>query len=281
MPEGAAVRLHRVGIVGLGLIGGSIARDLRARQPDLHLIGVDAPEVLDAAYSADVIQERAISVDALTDSDIVILAAPVPAIVGRIGELGTIQFRGLVTDVGSTKRRIMNAAAEAGLARFIGGHPMAGSDLGGFEQSRRGLFEGRPWFVVEPESSASIGDRAAVEALVHMLGALPVAADALTHDRTVAYVSHVPQLLAVALMNTAADGCGDAGLQQAGRAFAEMTRLARSPAGVWQGIVETNRDCIATAIRDLIDHLEPLIDHDTRKLDAAFTAAARHRQNCG
>lgn len=273
--------LHRVGIVGLGLIGGSIARDLRGRQPDVYVIGVDAPDVLEAAYSRGAIHQRAVSVDALTDADIVILAAPVPAIVARIRELGAIQFRGLVTDVGSTKRHIMTAAAEAGLARFIGGHPMAGSDLGGFEQSRPGLFDGRPWFVVEPESGTSIGDRAAVEALVRMLGAMPVAADALTHDRTVAYVSHVPQLLAVALMNTAADGCGDAGLQQAGRAFAEMTRLARSPAPVWQGIVETNRDCIAAAIRELIDHLEPLIDHDTQKFAAAFAAAARHRQNCG
>ena len=281
MPERAAIRLHRVGLVGLGLIGGSIARDLRARKPDLQLIGVDAPDVLDAAYTAGAIHERATSVDALTDADVVILAAPVPAIIGRIGELGAMHFRGLVTDVGSTKRRIMRAAAEAGLARFVGGHPMAGSDAGGFAQSRAGLFDGRPWFVVEPDSGASIDDRAAVEMLLKTLGALPVGSDALTHDRTVAYVSHVPQLLAVALMNTAADACGEAGLQPAGPAFAEMTRLARSPAELWKGIVETNRDCIADAIQELIDHLEPLIDHDTRKLDAAFTAAARHRQNCG
>jgi prephenate dehydrogenase len=278
VPEGAARPLHRVGIVGLGLIGGSIARDLRARQPDVHLLGIDADDVLDVAYSAGVIDERRASIEALPDVDILVLATPVPAIVSRIGELGAMQFRGLVTDVGSTKRQIVASAASAGLARFIGGHPMAGSDRGGFEQSRIGLFDGRPWFLVTPAAGALGDDRAAVEGLVRTLGAIPVDIDALQHDRTVAHVSHLPQLLAVALMNTAAEACGESGVQSAGRAFGEMTRLARSPADLWKGIVETNRDCIEEALRDLIRHLEPLIDHDTSKLDEAFAAAARRRQ---
>jgi prephenate dehydrogenase len=281
VPECAALPCERVGIVGLGLIGGSIARDLRSRQPDIQIIGVDAPDVLDAAYAAGTIDETHVSTEALADADLVILAAPVSAIIERIRELGARHFRGLVTDVGSTKRQILAAAAEAGLERFIGGHPMSGSERGGFEESRTGLFDSRPWFLVPPDSGAAGGDRATIDALVRTLGAVPVETDAFTHDRTVAHISHLPQLLAVALMNTAADACGEAGVQQAGRAFADMTRVACSPPEMWKDIVETNRDLIAQAIMELVSHLEPLVDYDTRKLDAGFTRAARYRQNCG
>jgi prephenate dehydrogenase len=281
VPEGAASPFRRIGIVGLGLIGGSIARDLRARRSDVEVIGVDSGAVLDAAHTAGVIHQRADSLEALTDADLVILAAPVPAILDRIGELGAMRFAGLVTDVGSTKRHIVAAAEQARLARFIGGHPMAGNERGGYAESRAGLFDGRPWFLVKAGASDSSGDGAALDALVRLLGANPIATDALTHDRTVAHISHVPQLLAVALMNTAADACGESGLVQAGRAFGEMTRLARSPAELWNGIIATNRDCIAQAIQDLIGHLEPLLDHDPRTLADAFAEAARRRQYIG
>jgi prephenate dehydrogenase len=278
VPADVASPFHRVGIAGLGLIGGSIARELRARRPDVHVIGVDAANVLDAAYTAGIIDERRSTVQTLHDVDIVILAAPVPAIIDMLGELGAAQFDGLATDVGSTKRHILTAAEAAGLTRFVGGHPMAGSERGGFEQSRPGLFEGRPWFLVPPTRGISSDDLAVVQGLVREVGAIPVETDGLSHDRTVAHVSHLPQLLAVALMNTAADACGEAGLEQAGRAFDEMTRLAHSPAELWQGIVDTNRDCIARAVLDLVHHLEPLVDYDTRKLRAAFAEAARHRE---
>jgi prephenate dehydrogenase len=264
---------RRIGIAGLGLIGGSIARDLRARRPEVELIGVDVPGVLELAHEAGVIDERATSVAAVSGADLVILAAPVPAIAELAGELATSGFSGLVTDVGSTKRHVLAAAAEAGLTRFVGGHPMAGSERGGFVSSRAGLFEGRPWFVVAPDSGAIGADVAAIEDLARTLGAVPVTTDALTHDRTVAHLSHLPQLVAVALMNTAAAACGEAGLQHAGRAFGEMTRLARSPADIWQGILESNRDCIAEAARDLIGRLERLVAADARTLESAFQSA--------
>jgi prephenate dehydrogenase len=266
---------RRIGIAGLGLIGGSIARQLRARWPDTTLAGVDAPAVLDAARASDVIHEARSSVRELTDVDLVVLAAPVHAIVALIGELGSAGFAGIVTDVGSTKRDILAAAEQAGLARFIGGHPMAGSERGGFDQSRPDLFVGRPWFIVSPANATRSDDRLAVEQLVEALGGLPVHINAAVHDRTLAYVSHLPQLVAVALLNTAAEGCGETFLEHAGRGFEDMTRLARSPAELWQGIVDSNRDYVAKAVHELIANLEPLIDRDTRKLDEAFKHAAR------
>ena len=267
---------RRVGIAGLGLIGGSIARHLRTRWPDTRLIGVDAPDVQDAARSSGAIHEARASVKALTDVDLVVLAAPVPAIIELIGELGSIAFPGLVMDTGSTKRHILAAAEHAGLARFIGGHPMAGSERGGFDQSRPDLFVDRPWFVVPPAQAPRSDDRATVEQVVRALGAVPVHIDATAHDRTVAYVSHLPQLLSVALMNTAAEACGDEGLQHRGRGFSDMTRLATSPAELWNGIVDSNRDCISEAARELIAQLETLLESDTRTLAAAFARAARH-----
>jgi prephenate dehydrogenase len=265
---------RRIGIAGLGLIGGSIARQLRARWPDTPLIGVDAPDVLDAARASEIIHEARSSVRALTDVDLVVLAAPVPAIVDLIGELASAGFSGIVTDVGSTKRRILAAAEQAGLARFIGGHPMAGSERGGFDQSRPDLFVGRPWFIVTPANAARSDDRLAVEQLVEALGGLPVHISAAVHDRSLAYVSHLPQLVAVALLNTAADGCSETGLEHAGRGFEDMTRLARSPAELWQGIVDSNRDYLAKAVHELIANLEPLVDADPGKLEAAFAQAA-------
>lgn len=265
---------RRIGIAGLGLIGGSMARQLRTRWPDTPLVGVDAPAVLDAARASDVIHEARSSVRALTDVDLIVLAAPVPAIVDLIGELASAGFAGIVTDVGSTKRQILAAAEQAGLARFIGGHPMAGSERGGFDQSRPDLFVGRPWFIVPPASAARSDDRLAVEQLVEALGGLPVHINAAVHDRTLAYVSHLPQLIAVALLNTAAEGCSETGLEHAGRGFEDMTRLARSPAELWQGIVDSNRDYLAKAVHELVANLEPLVDADPGKLEAAFAQAA-------
>jgi prephenate dehydrogenase len=264
---------RRIGIAGLGLIGGSIARGVRARWPDTHLIGVDTPDVVDAARSAGVVHDTRASVQALTDVELVVLAAPVPVIIESIAELGSVPFDGIVMDVGSTKRSILAAAETAGLERFVGSHPMAGSERGGFDQSRPDLFLDRPWFIVPPANGSRSDDQLAVDQLVRALGAMPVHVDATTHDRTVAYVSHLPQLLSVALMNTAADGCGDDGLQHTGRGFADMTRLAQSPAELWKGIVDSNRDCISDAARELMTHLEALLDPDTRKLDAAFAQA--------
>ena len=278
MTAGTAPPLHRIGIAGLGLIGGSIAHDLRARWPDVHVAGVDAHDVLDAALASGVIHDGSPSVNALADADLVVLAAPVPAIIDLIGALGSAGFRGIVTDVGSTKRQILAAAERAGLTRFVGGHPMAGSERGGFVEARPGLFAGQPWFIVPPRPGTRSEERDAVERLARALGAVPVDVDAATHDRTVAHVSHLPQLLAVALMNTAVDACGETTLAHAGRGFADMTRLARSPADLWTGILDTNRDCIAQAVLDLINHLEPLVDSDTRQLEAAFAQAARTRQ---
>lgn len=244
-----------LGIVGVGLIGGSLAAAVRSRWPEARIVGVDRPVVLADAQARGWIHESRSSASSLADADLVVLAAPIPQIVEAVIELRSAG--GAVTDVGSTKRRILRTAAHVGLRGFVGGHPMAGAEGRGLAGARADLFEGRPWFVV-PGEGAPAGVVARVEALAAGVGAVACRVEAETHDRVMAYVSHLPQLLAVALMNVAAGGAGPEGLAMAGRAFGEMTRLAASPAGMWQGILASNDDYIAEALEGLRRELDAL-----------------------
>jgi prephenate dehydrogenase len=236
----------RIAIVGLGLIGGSIAAAVRAAWPDVQISALDRPDVLADAEARGLISRRARTIEDIADIDLIVLAAPVPAILNLLPVIGRLGTRAVVTDVGSTKRHIMRAAADANLQRFIGGHPVAGAERPGLAQARPDLFERQPWLLVAG-SPADAHSLTQLEAFVRGLGAEPHRLDADTHDRTMAYVSHLPQLLAVALINTAGAAVGESGLKLSGRAFGEMTRLASSPADLWQGILATNADYVAEA----------------------------------
>lgn len=241
-----------VAIAGLGLIGGSIALGLRRAWPGVRVIGVDRPDVLAAARRIGAIAEDRRRVSELEDAQVVVLAAPVPDIVQLLREAGDASLGALITDVGSTKRRIMGAA-RAGSLRFVGGHPIAGAASGGLANARADLFEGREWLVVP--NGGDPADIGGVERLVAVLGATSRRVDADEHDRLMAYVSHLPQLLATALMSTAGAAVGAGGLTAAGPGFADMTRLASSPLEIWRGILDTNGDYIAEAADALVSAL--------------------------
>jgi prephenate dehydrogenase len=242
-----------VGIAGLGLIGGSIALRTRAVWPAVRLIGIDREAVSREALATRVVDEVRPAVSALVDVDLVILATPVPAVIDLVAAVSEARLSSVVTDVGSTKREIISAARRAGLANFIGGHPVAGAEYSGLAAARADLFVERPWLLVDaPPESAHVRR---LERFVTALGAVPMHLDATAHDRAMAYLSHLPQLLAVALMKTAADACGGDALAASGRAFREMTRLASSPSEMWNGILATNADFVAEAARALVDRL--------------------------
>jgi prephenate dehydrogenase len=267
----------RVGLVGVGTIGGSIAAAAAAAWPGVRVVGVDRPEALrDAAGRGWVHETRSRAAD-LADVDLVVLATPVPHIIETIAELGRLGTRAIVTDVGSTKRRIVSAAASSGLATFVGGHPMAGSEGHGLAHARRDLFAGRPWLVVPNRSREDLTAR--VESFARGLGAVPRRIDAESHDRVIAYVSHLPQMLAVALMNVVGDAAGAGGLAMAGPALADMTRLSASPADLWQGILESNGDHVGDALAQFgaaLDALRRALP-DPQAIADAFGRAARHR----
>jgi prephenate dehydrogenase len=163
-----------------------------------------------------------------------------------------------VTDVGSTKRSIIATATDVGLRPFVGGHPMAGGERPGLDQARADLFVDRPWLLVEGTADADA--RARVEAFARGLGARPSWMDAATHDRTVAYISHLPQVVAAALMHAADGALGTDGVTAAGPAFAEMTRLASSPPDMWTSVLADNADFVAEALAQFARDLPSIAD---------------------
>ena len=280
MPSrGGPAPFGRVGIVGLGLIGGSVAAATRAAWPEVEIAALDRPEVLREAEARGWCQRSARSLDDLARVDLILLATPVREIISQLPAIARIASHAIVTDVGSTKREILRAAEQAGLRNFIGGHPVAGAERSGLASARADLFDRQPWLLV-PSSSTSETSFTRLDDFVRGLRALPHRLDADTHDRTMAYVSHLPQLLAVALMNTAGAAVGDAGLKLSGRAFGEMTRLAASPAALWEGILSTNADYVAEAAGAMANELptrEARLSA-TRWIEQTFQMAGERRQ---
>jgi len=244
-------RRPTVAIVGLGLIGGSLARGLS--RAGYTVIGVDRPDVARRARAARAVARVAASPEEAADlCDVVVLAASPAANLRLLRRVAPRARPGLViTDVGSVKGPICREAARRGLA-FVGGHPMAGTERSGFGASSAGLFRGRSWILC-PARRTPRDAVAAVRRVARAVGARPVRMSPAEHDRTVAFLSHAPQLVSWALVDAArADPVARRRLAVAGPGFAGMTRLAASPPGLWRDILAQNRRETARAVRALI-----------------------------
>jgi prephenate dehydrogenase len=284
---GAPPIFDKIGIVGLGLIGGSIALAARQLWPKALVIGVDNKDVLETAMRLHAIDVAADDLVVLAEADIVILSAPVKTNISLLTELDeNVRQAAVITDTGSTKRG-MAQASSALPARFtfVGGHPLAGAARGGLEHARPDLFSGRPWLLT-PESVTDGGrafrateDLAKLTAFIQALGAVPRVISVQAHDRLLAFLSHLPQLTASALMTVVGESVGKDGLDLAGRGLADTTRLASSPPDIWRDIAATNADEIGPALDALIALLQDLRRDlpDGDKLAEVFTAAARWR----
>ena len=272
---------HQIAIVGFGLIGGSIALAIRERWPSIRITAVDRPAVLAHAAGSGAIDRAVQRVAELGGNDLVILAAPVEQNVRLLPEAATtIGDGGLITDVGGTKRDIVNAAgALSGVrAAFVGGHPIGGAEQGGFAFARADLFRGRPWILTPNGTSpAPAVDRLA--GFVESLGARPTMMDAEDHDRLMAFLSHLPQLTVSALMEVVGEAATPSGLRFAGRGLMDSTRLASSPADVWREVCATNAGDIGVALDQLIARLQQLRAGltDAATVDRVFERAAHWR----
>jgi prephenate dehydrogenase len=250
---------HRIGIVGLGLMGGSIALAARQIWPAGLVIAVDDKEVLEKAMVAHAIDVGADDPVVLAEADLVILAAPVRENIRLLAGIADhVTGAAVVTDTGGTKRRMVEAAR--GLpARltFVGGHPLAGAARGGFEHARPDLFRGRPW-IFTPSTDATGAALDKLSQFAGALGAVPHVLSPEEHDRLLAHGSHLPQIVASSLMREVGEAVGEGGLALSGRGLIDTTRLASSPADIWRDIAATNADRIGPALDALIARLSEL-----------------------
>lgn len=238
------------GIVGLGLIGGSVAVALR--ELGYHVGGVDH----DAAVVERALNDGVIDAVGLpADAALTVVATPVDAIEDGV-RTALAETTGWVTDTGSVKGAIAQAVADP---RFVPSHPMAGSEQSGLDGARGELFRGAAW-VICPSPATSDESVAAIHELVKALGADPVTLAPAAHDRMVATVSHVPHLAAAALMNVATDRSDEhkAMLRLAAGGFRDMTRIAAGSPAIWPPICVQNGAAITDALDDVIDRLQKL-----------------------
>jgi prephenate dehydrogenase len=245
-----------VAIVGLGLIGGSLARALT--RAGYRVLGVDKPGVRRRARAQGAVaQTMATPEAAARRADVVVLAAPPRANLALLRRLAGRASPGLViTDVGSVKGPICGLARRLGLRGFVGGHPVAGTEGRGFAAASPDLFRGRAWALTPTPRGTRALSR--VRALVRAVGGRPVTVSARDHDRALAFLSHLPQVVSFALLDAVRhDPVAARHLRLAGPGFRDMTRLARSPRPLWREILGQNRAEVARALRALRSAARP------------------------
>jgi prephenate dehydrogenase len=252
----------KLAIIGPGLIGTSVALAAHRAWPDVELIEVD----------------RHGSVATARGADIIVLATPVDAIIEVLRDQSQHFGDALVLDAGSTKRAIVAAARAAGVANFVGGHPMAGAARSGPSAARADLFDGRPWFLI---ATVDRGPLARARNFVEALGATAIVLDddGGEHDRIMAAVSHLPQVVASVLMTVVGNAAGEHGLAWAGSGLGDTTRLAASDASVWESILSTNAVELRPLLLQLADKLLQTADEldDAAALRELFATANRYR----
>jgi len=282
--------IQRIAILGVGLIGGSLALAWKKNRADLTLVGYDVPAVLEAALERGQIDEAALTLaEAVPTADLVVLAVPLAPMLRLLEEIAPLLQPGtLVTDVGSVKQPLMAQARQvlSEANPFIGGHPMAGSEQGGAANADAFLFENATYVLCPPEglTPEALPQRYAdFVALVEATGARVLVLEAERHDRIAATVSHLPQLLATMLMNYAAERNAedDAFLRLAAGGFRDMTRIASSPFAMWQHILLANEGPILDALAGFATALQKtrnrIIEQDLDGLHKAFAEARRVR----
>jgi prephenate dehydrogenase len=244
----------RVAVLGVGLIGGSVALAARASGAATQVTGYDAS----ATALAEAVARGAVDVGcddvatAVSEADAVFVAAPVSELDALVGAaLVSARQDCVVTDVGSTKRAVVAAHDDP---RFVGGHPLAGAETAGVTHARADLFEGAVWYLTPgPRTSGELYER--LHRLLVSLGARPTAIDPDVHDRMLASVSHLPHVLANVLVAQAAATLGGERLPATGPSFRDATRVAGAPSAIWTDIYLSNRDALLAELDDFVGRL--------------------------
>lgn len=268
--------MKRIALVGFGLLAGSIASALKQAKRPTVIRAVSSPATLARARELELADEFFEYGDVeqwSRDCDLILLCSPILHILKTIDALAHVKWTAqydagqsnaptcLVSDIGSTKVEICKAGVKLPAPfRFVGSHPMAGSEKRTCEHNDPAIFENAYWFVCPPEGTEESAYAELLQ-LVKFLGATPVVFPPEHHDRTMAWVSHMPQMLSSTLAGNLPERLLKHNYQHyAGRAFRDMTRIAASGWGMWHDIAVTNRDETVRALGEVRDGLEKTIE---------------------
>lgn len=253
-----------LGFIGFGLIGASIAKSIKVKAPGKYQVVCydyhkDLNVSLEKALKDEVIVKVTKELTGLKDCDVIILCAPTLKNINYLSDIkNCFEKEGialpLITDVGSVKGNIVNAAVELGLGEhFIGGHPMAGSEKTGYDSATDHLLE-NAYYILTPAAGSSKDDLELLKEMVADTGAISILLDCEEHDRVTAAISHVPHVIAAELVNLVQDSGDDTPVMKmlAAGGFKDITRIASSSPDVWQSILLSNKE----AVLDCLDRFQ-------------------------
>ncbi|MFC1562485.1 prephenate dehydrogenase [candidate division KSB1 bacterium] len=277
---------EQTSIIGVGFMGGALALAFKKYGLSKKIIGVSRDKTIKKALDLKIIDDG-FNYDnirkGIKDSSLIVLCSPINVIIEHIKILSEIAEPGaVITDIGSTKVKIAETASEVlpENVYFVGGHPMAGSEQSGVDNADPHIFINRAYILVPKKNTPDkITER--LKKIIITIGSIPYILDARIHDEIVAAVSHLPQLLSIALMNTVGSLDKDSGeyFSLTGGGFSDMTRIASSSFRIWKDICETNKNNIKDVISVYIKRLEEIKDVvGIRELEAEFEKSNQFRQ---
>lgn len=282
------MRDFSIGFIGLGLIGGSVAKSIRRIFPDYRIIGYDSnTDTLKQAVADGTLNSYTTDIQkGITDCSYIFLCAPVHYNIEYLEILkNSIRPDCILSDVGSVKSDIYEAVQKAGLAsHFIGGHPMVGSERSGYDASSDRLIENAYYFIT-PSDTVSAEKTEEFITFIGDLGAIPIRYSPEEHDRIASYISHVPHIIAASLVNLVRHADSDDGILKALAAggFKDITRIASSNPVVWEHILLSNPDNITAGLEEYIALLQQMI-YDIKhangnKINRFFDASRTYRDS--
>jgi len=288
MREESDFSFNKISIIGVGLIGGSLGLALKGKKPNFKIVGIDKQKIIEKAIARGAIDKGTVNPEeGIKEADIVIIATPVKTILDLLPKISPFLKKGcLVTDTGSTKGQIVGRANQV-LSKdvfFVGGHPMAGSEKCGIEEANPHLFRNRT-YILTPDKKSNLIAIDKIFSLIKMIGANRLVLDPFEHDRIVGAVSHLPQIIAVSLINSISElalrGNNTNYFRAIGEGFKDMTRIASSPYKIWEDICVTNQENILKMIQEFRSYLgiiEDKLKNDPGSLKKEFQEAAKLRE---
>ena len=284
---------YRFGFIGLGLIGGSIAKAIRETWPEAQITAYNpSPDSLREALAEGVVncgqsrEDGPIDGSLFEDCDMIFLCAPVQKNAENLAALkGHLKQSAILTDIGSTKRDILEHVTQAGLERyFVGGHPMTGSERTKYRNSDASLLQ-NAYYIVSPAKQTPLGKTVLLQELVSGIRAIPLVIDCDFHDYAVAGISHLPHIVAYSLAATVKNADSDNGVMHtlAAGGFRDTTRIAASSPDMWEQICMTNGDNIVQLIDDYMKVLqgmrEDIASKSAGRLHDFFEDTAQYRRS--